>query len=478
MKEEFDMNKKNTIKNIAEVALSNCITIFSGAIVGFLIPKILTVHGYGMYKTFTLYTSYVGFCGLGIIDGIVLQYGDKELYELERPLFISYFKWYTFVNAFFVFFLLFLAYVSNDKDYTFILAMLGINVFAINYAGYYQQISQITQRFKEYSTRKIIQCLFNIIITVLLFCLYLKQGTVNYRYYIVCISGINVIVAIWYLYTYRIITLGKGAGCYNTFHNVMSLIKQGFPLLFSNLSSTLILALDRQYVNVLFDMETYAIYAFAYNMLALVTVALSAVSIVIYPVLKRVTNDILHKYYTELIAIILIIVFGAISLYYPLYAFINWFLPEYADSLIIFRIIFPGVAMSSAVTVIMHNYYKTLGKSIDYFKKSIIVLFVSAVTNGAAYVIYKTTISISIASIFTMLFWYIYAEQYFVNYFQYDRKKNILYILIMSGGFYMISFYVISAFGFILYLAYFFTVTYLFYKKNFHIFNQVLCSQR
>ena len=161
-----------------------------------------------------------------------------------------------------------------------------------------------------------------------------------------------------------------------------------------------------------------------------------------------------------------------------MYAFINWFLPEYADSLIIFRIIFPGVAMSSAVTVIMHNYYKTLGKSIDYFKKSIIVLFVSAVTNGAAYVIYKTTISISISSIFTMLFWYIYAEQYFVNYFQYDRKKNILYILIMSGGFYMISFYVISAFGFILYLAYFFTVTYLFYKKNFHIFNQVLCSQR
>lgn len=473
MEEGFKLNKRGTIKNIVDVALSNCTTIISGVIVGVLIPKILTVYGYGMYKTFTLYVSYVGFCGLGIIDGIVLQYGDRDLDELDKPLFVSYFRWYTFVNAAFVTFFLFLAYMSNNKEYAFILAMLGINVLAINYTGYYQQISQITQRFKEYSARKIVQCLFNIAITLILFGLYLNQGTINYRYYIVCITGINIIVAIWYLYTYRTITMGKGAGCHNTFRDVLSLIKRGFPLLFSNLLSTIILALDRQYVNVLFDMETYAIYAFAYNMLSLITVSLSAVSIVIYPALKRTTNDMLYKYYTNLIAIILIVVFGAISLYYPLYIFINWFLPEYMDSLIIFRIIFPGVAMSSAISIIMHNYYKTLGKSIDYFKKSIIVLFVSAISNGVAYAIYKSTVSISVASIFTMLFWYIYAEQYFVNNFQYDRRQNIVYIFVMTGGFYIISSFNISVLGYIIYLTYFFLVTYLFYKKNLNLFKHM-----
>lgn len=74
----------------------------------------------------------------------------------------------------------------------------------------------------------------------------------------------------------------------DTLPEIVHLIQIGFPLLFANLCSTLILTLDRQFVNVLFDNATYAVYAFAYNMLSLVTVATSAISTVLYPTLKRV----------------------------------------------------------------------------------------------------------------------------------------------------------------------------------------------
>ena len=81
-----------TLKNIVFVALSNCSTIVSGIVVGFLIPKILSVYGYGMYKTFTLYTTYIGFFSLGIIDGIVLDYGGFNYDELNCEKFRSFFK--------------------------------------------------------------------------------------------------------------------------------------------------------------------------------------------------------------------------------------------------------------------------------------------------------------------------------------------------------------------------------------------------
>lgn len=69
------MNKN--IKSVSQVILSNLTTIVSGVLVGFLLPKIMSVESYGWYKTFTLYSSYLGFFGLGIIDGIVLKYGEK-----------------------------------------------------------------------------------------------------------------------------------------------------------------------------------------------------------------------------------------------------------------------------------------------------------------------------------------------------------------------------------------------------------------
>ena len=140
------------------------------------------------------------------------------------------------------------------------------------------------------------------------------------------------------------------------------LLKIGFPLLFANLCATLILTLDRQFVNILFDTSTYAVYAFAYNMLSLVTVATSAIATVLYPTLKRSTKESMVENYPRLIALMLLLVFAANAVYFPLCWFVKWFLPKYNDSLVIFRIIFPGLAISSAVTVVMHNYYKVLGK--------------------------------------------------------------------------------------------------------------------
>ena len=84
-------NSKKTIKSIIGVTLSNCTTILSGIVIGFLIPKILSVDSYGLYKTFTLYTTYIGFFSLGIIDGIVLDYGGYNFEKLNKEKFRSFF---------------------------------------------------------------------------------------------------------------------------------------------------------------------------------------------------------------------------------------------------------------------------------------------------------------------------------------------------------------------------------------------------
>lgn len=468
---------KDIIKNIFRVLLSNITTILSGIIIGFVIPKVTAVEGYGYCKTFTLYVAYAGMFSIGIIDGIVLEYGGVDYLDYDRLFFRSVFKWYLLIHVVWVTLLVITSIALNDVNYSFIVFMISVYMFFGNLVGYFQQISQITQRFKEYSIVKIFQSLIAILSGIIMLSIYwVTDRLVDYRIYVILSTFGYLIVTIGYLAIYREIVFGESYSLSSTKKSVINFSKLGFPLLIANLCSTLILTLDRQFVNLLFPNSEYAVYAFAYNMLSLVTVATSAVSTVIYPILKRTTSETLEKNYSNLIGIMLVFVFGALSVYFPLSKFIVWFLPKYIDSLLVFRIIFPGLAVSSAVNVVMHNYYKTLGKNIIFFRKSIVTLLFSAAANGVAYYIFRTTISISIASIITMIIWYLYVEQFFVKNYGYNRWNNFMYLLAM-----MIAFYLITIIGNwivagLIYVVFFVVVSIIVERKVFSFTKDVLST--
>ena len=459
------MGQRSVVKNIVSVALSNIITLLAGVGVGLLLPKLLEVEDYGWYKTFTLYVTYLGFAHLGLLDGIVLEYGGLDFDQLDRPLFRNYFSWYSIINGFFAGTLLIISVFLQDNN-RIIIICLALYLLVGNFAGYFQQISQITQRFREFSRRNILSGVLKIADVGLLYICTLTGVAASYKLYLTFFLATEFILTTWYLFTYKDIVVGEKIPLSNTKENVFLLCKQGFPLLFANLCGLLILSLDRQFVRVLFDTTVYAKYAFAYNLLSLVTAATSAISTVLYPTLKRTSETKMREYCASLVGLILVFIFGAIILYFPLCIFIEWFLPKYTESLLIFRIIFPGLAMSSSITVIMHNYYKTEGKSGLYFKKSIVVLLVSAATNMMAYALFHTAESISIASILTMIFWYLYVENYFRKTYQYDGKRNYIYIMLMLIGFYVISSISNHYISAVIYLFYFVIITMCFQKKT------------
>lgn len=458
------MKVRGVVKSILAVTASNIITILSGIIVGLFLPKILPVNDYGWYKTFTLYTTYTGLFSLGIIDGIVLKYGGKNYDELDVARFRSYFKWYWIIQFFFSLILCVVSIFIRNNDYKFIFIFVAIFACLNNITGYFQQISQITQRFKEYSLRKVIYSFLKILIVGFLFLWALFVGYPYYQIFLILFLFTEIVLTSWYIYTYRNIAFGKALKLQDTQVEVMKLAVNGFPLLFSNLCSTFILSLDRQFVNILFPTDTYAVYAFAYNMLTLVTVAMSAISTVLYPTLKRTTVETMQKNYPALISIVTILVFGATAIYFPLCLFVEWFLPQYLESISIFRIIFPGLAISSSITVVIHNYFKASNSSLEYFKRSVVVILVSALANAIAYFVFHTPSSISIASIITMVFWFIYCDSYFVKKYKVDQKKNYIYTGFMIVIFYLCTIIENYFIGLVFYIALFICVTWIIHR--------------
>lgn len=474
------MKNKRTIGDILQVSFSNIFKLISGVLVGFLLPKIIGVTDYGYYKTFTLYATYLGLFAFGFIDGIYLKYGGKNYDELDKQSF-RMFTMILFVTQFAISLILGVIFIlSLSGELKFIFICLAVYLLASNITGYYQMISQITSRFRELSFRTIILSALTCLALVILWIInrYFNYE-VSYRLFTIIYTSIMIALTFWYIWTYRDITFGKKDEIKNNKKLILSFIISGIPLLVSNLCQTLLITLDRQFVNVLFDTDTYAVYAFAYNMLALITTALSAISTVIYPSLKKTNTNLLKEGYSKFVSVILILVFMCLLVYFPLVWFINWFLPQYIDSLPIFRIILPGLAISSVVTIVMHNYYKTFNKEIVFFIKALIVLVLAIIANLVAYYLFKTTISISIASIFVMLVWYTVMELFFIRSFKVKWIKNYVYMLIMSSLFYLITMINYWWIGMLVYLAVLLIITMLFYIKEFIEFkNKLFISKK
>lgn len=428
------------IKNFLSVLVSNITTVLSGILVGFVLPSILSVEDYGYYKTFTLYVTYLGLFSLGMIDGIVLKYGGLNYEQLKKEHFRAYFRWYLIIHIIVSVVLSgLLPFLKHDYQIN-ILIMLIINMFALNTIGYFRQISEITQRFREYSIIKVIQSLFTILSVVIIYIFAKPFHTyVNYLGYMIIVVCGNICISLWYIILYKELVFGKSDSLTKTLPDVKLLMHNGIPLMLANLCSTLILTIDRQFVNILFDNRTYAIYAFAYNLLAMLTVATSAVSTVLYPSLKRTSRDKSTDVFPTLVSVSLTMLYTILVVFFPLTKIINAFLPNYVDSINIFRIIFPGLPVTSTITVIIHNYYKMRGESTDYFRKSILILAVSALANVIAFTIFRSTVSISVASVIVIQIWFLYVGGDISGKLKTSIKKDYLFAALSTVAFYVFS---------------------------------------
>ena len=284
------------------------------------------------------------------------------------------------------------------------------------------------------------QTIIRLKLIVILLVMYMngKFEMLNYYWYIIIVIAILYILMIWYINTYKDITFGESYCFKEKIYEAKQYVLIGTPLLVSNLIGTLTLSMDRQVVSIFFDIATYGVYSFAYNIMNLVITAVSAISTVLYPTLKRLNKDNIEKSYYLMTTVIAILGAFVLCSYNVLIPFINKFLPDYTESLNILYIIYPIILLQTMITIVIHNYYKVYEMTLDFFKQSVIVLIISFIGNIFAYYLFKSTQAISFVSVIVMIIWYIISEKRLL--IKFDEKKyskNIFYIITMIILFYI-----------------------------------------
>lgn len=237
--------------------------------------------------------------------------------------------------------------------------------FFVNTATYYKFFSQAVMRFKELTIRNVIQALLQIIFV---FGLFLASKTelidVDGKLYIITIILIDATLFMWYLCTYSDITFGKKKPI--RFRQTASYFSRGILLTFAYQISHFIFVMDSQMVSFLCDVNTYALYAFAYSITNLISSTVNAVSTVMFPSLKQLDEKNAVRKFSGLLSSVSILTFVVLIGYYPVMWIINIYLPEYKEAGMYLKVIMPGLAISSCINIIIFTYYKVLDQLKDF----------------------------------------------------------------------------------------------------------------
>lgn len=449
------------LKNSLRILISNMVLLVAGLATGFIVPMILNEFDYGMFKTFTLYANYITILQFGFVNGIFIIYGGQDYNNLDLKLFRFYTRFLLIAQGLITVSFFGVSFFF-DGVYRYLVILLGIYSFAVNMTSYFQRISQTTQRFKEYSIIQYIQSGMKLFIVLLLFLASLLSFG-NFEFYTFCYVFIFIVLFSVYIFIYKDLIFGSACSIKTGFKMFKPIFKAGVPLLVADFVVQLVYNCDSQIVNIYFDKISFGQFSFAYTIVSLVTTLISAVSIVLYPKLKRMTIKEIANNFEKNISILSVIGFGCLIGYFFVEKVIHLILPNYIESLSILRIIFPGVVVTGIINVLVQNYFKTLNKNLSYFLLCTAMLAISILLNFGAFFIFHSMESIAIASVFVFFTWL------FVSCFYLKKKVHVsfinkfLYIILCALSFY-ISVYLNN--GFVLqiftYIILFLSLTFLF----------------
>lgn len=438
--------------NILRVFSANFLTMISGIVVSFLLPKVLSLSSYANLKTYTFYISYITFFSLGFVDGMYIKYGGKQFKEIDKSFFKLEHLVYLVSQIIFSIFFIIASFVLKDT----IIFLMAITIVPLNVLGFFKLNYQAMGEFSKYSN---ISYLYTIIYLMLniFFVLVLKSN--NYIYY--CVINLVSNILLFILMEKQNYTELKGVKViYNK--KVWDNIKVGFFVLLGNSAVMLFYGLDRWFIKIFYTEIDFAYYSFALSMLSLINTLVSSVSVTFYNYIAKGENE---KFVIKIKRYLLML--GVISSggFFVFSAIVNIFLKKYIPSLDIIAVSFSAYPYMIVIDALFINLYKSRKQERKYLKVVIKMLLIAILYNFFASMISKNSVIIAIATTLSFITWYIYSSKDF-HYLK-ITKSEFLFLIINLISFLFIAHYFNWILGGLLYLLIIIlTIIFLFKKES------------
>lgn len=435
------MAKKKLIdfaKNFSYTFVSNILSTIISIIVAFIIPKLISVEQYGYYQLYIFYTSYVGVSYLGLCDGIYLRIGGQYYRDLDKSLYSTQFRWLGLFEIV-VYLIIFgcSAIFANDINNHFVICCVCIAAVGMCLRWFITFILQATARIKEYAIITISERIIYVAAAVPI----VLAGYRSFELLILIdVIGkyISLFIGIWFC---RDMITAKALPIKSVISEIKDNISVGFKFMMAQLCDMLIIGVVRFGVQSHWDIATFSKVSVTLTVSNIVMTAINAVSVVMYPTLRRTSNERLPQLYRIVRIVLVGFAFGALIMYYPIQRILSAWLPQYTESLRYAAILFPICMYQSKMALLVNTYFKTLRLENLLMKCNIAALALSAVLTVVSTLILNNVTAAIISILVVLIFRCILSELILSTKISINVVKDIVIELVMTAAFIICNWY-------------------------------------
>ena len=366
-------------KNIGLSVIAQVISLAVSFVMNMVLPKFISEYQYALWQTYLLYISYVGVLHFGLLDGIVLRYSQYDYDELDKPRLRSQFKCLLAMTSMFCFIAIILACILCKSDVRLVFIMTAVGIVTRTLFNYTSYSFQITNRINYYAKMVIGYRVFYGLSAVMMLLLGFRD------FYFFCAVDLcsDIFGVIFSVRNNRGMYLGTSLKIKDALAEAKKNISAGILLMISNWSSFLLTGSARLIIQWRWDNIMFGKVSFAFSITNLFLTFVTAISVVLFPSLKRTDRQNLPKLYQKIRGVMNPILVTILILYYPGCWVLRRWLPAYNSSLVFLGILLPIIIFSSKISLLTNNYLKALRKE----KTMLIINLISVIVAIALFTV-------------------------------------------------------------------------------------------
>ncbi len=340
-----------------------------------------------------------------------------------------------------------IALFKGGANNQFILEMCAIAVVLVNMQQMLLYILQGTNRIKEY----VIVTVTNRFIYLggILLCLIFSWT--DYRYFVVSDLLGKLVTFGLAIYFCREIVFAKFSGF--DFEEMRENIVVGSKLVFANFTSMLIIGIVRYGVQYRWGVKEFGKLSLTMNISNMMMVFVTAISLVLFPVLRRVSSEKYRLIYGHMRTIIMLVLFTGLLIYYPVATGLEIWLPKYKESLIYMGLLFPICIFDGKFELLVNTFMKTLRMEKILLNVNMISLIISILLTILNTFVFKSFSFIMISIVIILGVRSTIGEYYLQSKLNINLTARMIEEWVMVGLFMLISWSVSFPFSMIIYAA-------------------------
>lgn len=395
------MNSKfsGIIKNISYSFSANLLSTIISMVLVTIVPKALGEREYGFWQLYMFYSSYVGFFHFGWCDGVYLRYGGMEYDQLDKSLFHSQ---YWLLMVFEVFVALGISFFAvfgiSDADRIFVLIGTALCCILLLPRTLLQYLLQGTNRIKEYAKNAVFEkSIYAALVLIMIFI-----GVREYKYLLLADIIAKTYTMVSLAWVCQDIVFGKGISLLKSIREAWINISAGIKLMFANVASMLIIGIVRFSIERNWDVPTFGKISLSISVSNLMMVFINAVSVVMFPLIRRMPQERWAANYKNLRIILVVPILGALLIYFPAKVILSTWLPNYAESLNYMALMFPICLFEGKMAMLVNTYMKALRMEKTILLVNGVSVVLSAATT-AIIVFWLQNLTLAVLSIVILL---------------------------------------------------------------------------